>query len=389
MEVKRTELIVKSNKLIEAPTTLTTFEQRIILYVCSLINPYDSDFQEYEIYVPTFRGLIGISQGYNNQELKGRLAELLKKVVEIRPDDNANHFILTHWLSSADVDASTSTIKVKVDPVLKPYLLQLKGNFTAYQLKQVIRFQNKYSFKIYELLKQHERFKSRTFTLDQLRYYLGIPKEQYQVYKYFKNSILNPVTDEITSKSDIAISYEPITRGRKITGIKFVISAQNRLPEDSSWQTIINLIPEEHRDKQTIMEIIRPFYDEYGADRVIRSIKYANKRCKKNYRRFLYLTLEDDWGLAMAEDEKEALAKTEKKQRDLEVVEHIHQQQKQSEEQMVARVMEVYSSLTDAEKEVIVGQVAKKYPLSNRLSLEMKVCLYYEDHPEKLAEKSL
>lgn len=54
-----------------------------------------------------------------------------------------------------------------------PYLLQLKERFTRYELKNILYFKNKYSIRIYELLKQYEKIGKREINIKELRGYLG------------------------------------------------------------------------------------------------------------------------------------------------------------------------------------------------------------------------
>lgn len=378
-------LIVKANELIETPSNLTTFEQRIILYVCSMINRNDDEFQYYTISIPQFRKLVGIAQGYNNQIIKEKLTELLKKVVVIRSKDRNpdGRVILTHWLSSADIDFDRSLIKVTIDPLLKPYLIQLKGNFTSYQLRQVIRFNNKYAFKMYELMKQYERYGVRTISIDDLRYYFGIGEDQYQSHKNFRCRALQPAVDEVNT-TDLRLSYEQITSGRRVVAIKFYISKSILGVVNQSLTELIAMLPDEHRSKTTIIDIIRRYYEKSGHDYVSHNIKYANKRSKTNYRYFLYQALENDWGAAMWEDDLAKIQKEQQKQQVLAAIELQNQMQLKDEEDTKRTYMTSFNSLSEADKEVIVLTVAKKYPLSKRLSLDSKLALYYEDHPEEL-----
>jgi plasmid replication initiation protein len=52
----------------------------------------------------------------------------LEKVVEIQ---EPGRLLQTHWVSSADYVDGTGMVNLTFDPLLKPYLLQLKGNFTS------------------------------------------------------------------------------------------------------------------------------------------------------------------------------------------------------------------------------------------------------------------
>ena len=76
------------------------------------------------------------------------------------------------------------------DPKLKPYLLQLKGNFTCSRLDMLLNFKSQYTMRIYNLLKQYEGLGERQIEVDFLREILGLRENQYKRYNDFKKDIL-------------------------------------------------------------------------------------------------------------------------------------------------------------------------------------------------------
>ena len=111
---------------------------------------------------------------------------------------------------------------------MKPYLLQLKENFTQYELIWTLRFRSKYSIRLYELIKSvhyHElETYEREFSLKQLQQSMGA--ERYEHFKDFHTRALRPAVKEINQYSDKAIAYDLIKRGRSVVGIKFTISTK-------------------------------------------------------------------------------------------------------------------------------------------------------------------
>ena len=373
--------VVKANSLIETPQNLSTFEQRIVLYVISQIKKDDEDFQEYIIDIPLFRKLVGIEQGYNNQIIKKKLTALLEKVIQLnKPNTDPNkQYTLTHWLSSAEIDFEKSLIKITVDPKLKPYLLQVKSSFTIYHLKQVIRFNNKYSFKVYELLKQYALFKMRTFTLDEFRYFLGVEKDKYRVYKNFKNRVLLPVQDELKEKSDIEFAFKQITRGRKVIGLRFSIQTKEVVEVQEIAKSVMDLLPEQHRNKQTVKDIVAQYAKTHDDAYVVRNIKYTNKKAKKNYRLYLARSLENDWGKGMAEDEAEKRKKQETLRLQIETEEREREQQNQEAEKKKKQSLESFAKLPKSEQQTIEEKANQKYHMFKWLNKETKIWMYLEN----------
>jgi len=74
---------------------------------------------------------------------------------------------------------------------------------------------------------------------------------------------------------------------------------------DDELTTVLQALPEGKQKQKSIIEIIQKFYKEFGADYVIRNIKYTKKHAKKNFRPYLLKALKADWGIVIEEDEKE------------------------------------------------------------------------------------
>ena len=114
---------------------------------------------------------------------------------------------------------------------MKPYLLQLKENFTQYELLWTLKFKSKYAIRLYELVKSihyHDTQEySRAFDLEELRRMLGA--ETYKTYQSFKTRVLEPAIEEINQYSDKNVSYEPIKSGRTVSKIELVITSKDTL----------------------------------------------------------------------------------------------------------------------------------------------------------------
>ena len=114
---------------------------------------------------------------------------------------------------------------------MKPFLLNLKKNFTSYELIFTLRFKSKYSIRLYELIKSiHYRpleEYERIFTLDELRRLMGA--ETYTTYQTFKTRALNMAVSEINLYSDATVQYVPLKKGRAVNAIKFIIRSKDSM----------------------------------------------------------------------------------------------------------------------------------------------------------------
>jgi Initiator Replication protein len=231
IDVNRNKLVTKSNKLIEANYKLGVVEQKIILCLASNIHPTDSDFKTYTLPIKQFTNLLGLQGTPKYTELRKVTKELMQKVFEVRINKKV---IQVAWLSYVAYNESEGTIDIRFDPFLRPYLLELKREFTSYKLENVVKLKSSYAIRIYELLKQYEKIKERIFPLSELRNTLGV-EEIYPAYGNFKQRVLIPAQKELKKKTDISFEIEEIKKGRRVSKVKFVIhSVDKKINEESS-----------------------------------------------------------------------------------------------------------------------------------------------------------
>lgn len=242
--------VVKSNALIESKGRLSSLERKIILGLISEISSDDNDFKEYSLYIEEYKRNIGTSAKNFYIEMKKACESLVSRSITIetiledgnREKKAKRKFTVMSYLSSAEYIDGQNTINVTFDPKLKPYLLDLKGHFTKYQLKNILSLKGTHAIKIYELLKQYENTnsKKRSFKIDELKSYLGI-QNKYKAFKDFEKYVLMPSKNEINSETDLMISYVKIKEGRSVSEIEFSMERiyDNRTLENRNIEIIV------------------------------------------------------------------------------------------------------------------------------------------------------
>ena len=251
LEARIDHLVTKSNKLIEANYKLGVIEQKIILCLASNINPSDSDFQTYKFAIKEFHKLLGLKGTPKYTELRQITKDLMQKVFEIRIDKKV---IQVSWLSYVAYNETEGTIDIRFDPFLRPYLLELKREFTSYKLENIVKLNSSYAIRIYELLKQYEKLHERTFLLADLRKMLGV-EDIYPAYGNFKQRVLLPAQKELQKKTDITFKIEEMKIGRRVDKIKFIISPEKKYIDNSKEFFLGNLETIQNSFSQTVTKL--------------------------------------------------------------------------------------------------------------------------------------
>lgn len=227
---ERFEMVVKSNDLIQKSRfSLTTNQQKIILYLISKLKYKDTDFTECKVDIKDFCKVCGIdlSNGRRYNELKNSIKQIADKSIWLEKENGDE--TLVRWIEKPTIHKNDGVITIRLDDDLKPYLLELKEKYTQYELIYTLKMKSKYSIRLYELLKsrQYDKLKEYTvkYSIDELKKLLDA--ENYKTFKDFRRRVLDKATEEINSYSDIFIDCLCIKQGKAITDIEIHIETKD------------------------------------------------------------------------------------------------------------------------------------------------------------------
>ena len=226
----RYRTVVKANELIQKSRfDLSLQQQKIILYLISQITPADKEFKCYEFSVIDFCNVCGIdyNAGDKYRDIKRAIKDIADKSIWIKTQEDEETFLW--WVEKPYINKNSGTIKIRLDEDMKPYLLQLKSNFTQYELIYTLQFKSKYTIRLYELIKsihyrELEEYK-RVFKTENLKELLN--GEKYTEYRDFKKRVLLPSVKEINEHSDKELSINEIKKGKKTEYIEIVVKTKS------------------------------------------------------------------------------------------------------------------------------------------------------------------
>lgn len=223
--------IVKSNDLIQKSRyKLSLTQQKVILYLCSMIQPNDEELREYIIPIREFCQMCGIdgTGGRQYKAIETTLEQLKQKSYIIRLNKHLTTSV--SWVSKwyLDTSAIVRSVKIQLDPDMKPYLLRLKSNYTKYEYAYTLRMTHKATPRLYELLKSYHYDKlkpyDKSFDVDELRAILdATDKDSYKQFRYFRYVVLEPAIKEINEQTDISVSLTTRKQGRTVVEVTFHI----------------------------------------------------------------------------------------------------------------------------------------------------------------------
>jgi hypothetical protein len=320
---KDLEIIKKDNRLIQARYRVGLHEQRILYAVLGTIRVDDKGFDTYTIDLRQLAQLHGITASNDlYRQMQEAAEQLLVTIVDI---SMGNRVRKTTWLNYVEYVAGEAELKVTIHEKLKPYLLQLKANFTQYQLAAVANFRNSYSIRFYELLKMRQNMgKGGQFFIQysilELKELLAIPLTEYKKTDDLKKRVIDPALKEIDTQTDLKIiQIDYIKKGRAIHTVKIVAEPKKqRMLAIEDPQDIRDVTPPESRPKavQALIDFgfsepeARALVREHKSEKVLTAVAYVTDKKKteaiKNQCLYLRRVLKGDGGEQWAREQKEA-----------------------------------------------------------------------------------
>lgn len=315
----------QSNSLINASYRIASVgEGRLIRALIAQISSSDEDFKLYRVSVANFARLFNITGEAAYEQIKKAADELLDRKIFI---ENGEGWLNTRWLSSARYKKNSGHIELRFDVNLKPYLLQLKGYFTQYELENVVSFKSSYAIRLYELLKT-EQFKAkyngqfkRIFEYSEIRLLMGMNEYEYAFFKDFRVRVIDPAVREINASSNLAIVQVDYPKtGRKITHIVFHCepARQTHLSVDEP-PLALEVVEKPQAIPEDVRDLVAMGIDEgtaykwrkkYGVKRLTRNLAYTRAMQKAGKIRdsltgFLARAIADNLGSAWEEEHRE------------------------------------------------------------------------------------
>lgn len=252
-----TFVVTQSNELIEADysaSKLTVNAMKIAKLVVAKISPSDQELRLVRIKNSTIKQYFGYKTAskYNRfyKDIEKACERLNDQAISIQlPTGNTlNAFFISSW----EIDNNSDETVFEISGRLKPYLLQLKSNYTTYQLRNIPRLTSTYSIRFYELLSRYRRIGRRQFEVEELKKKVGC---SYPSYGHFKKKALLKAQEHLLSATDLWFEFEEVKTGRKVTSIIFSIYPND--PESDQKQQVLPFLEEEFAKDQ-----VEPFSEE-------------------------------------------------------------------------------------------------------------------------------
>lgn len=235
--------VCKANQLIEATYRLSLNEHRILNACIAQIDSLKplSVNDKFELSASDFAKLFGISESRAYTELQDIAKTLYQRSITIyNPDPSQPKItkIETRWISVIGYLPADGKIFLHFSQYILPYLSELKGQFTKYELKNISGLKSIYAFRLYELLMQWKQKGSREIEIEWLKAHFEI-QDKYPAIKDFKLKVIEPAIKDINEKSNYQVIWTQRKTGKFVTHLNFTFTEKEKKSiENFAWEIL-------------------------------------------------------------------------------------------------------------------------------------------------------
>lgn len=125
------------------------------------------------------------------------------------------------WVSVIEYSDGEGYVSVKFTPEVAPHLLALRSQFTSYKLKQASALRSVYAWRLLECLESWKSKGQWSPSIEEFQRAMDAPASCCKDFRNLRIRVVEPAVEELRTKDNMVIVWEPLKSGRKVIGLKF------------------------------------------------------------------------------------------------------------------------------------------------------------------------
>lgn len=179
--------------------------------------------------------LISLKHSVSNgiyQSVKDALTGLASKPYKIF-DREKRKFFVSAFISSGEYEENTGKITITMSKQMHEMVINIKREFTAFNIKSLLMLKKMYSKRLYLLCCQFQNTGFRNVTMEEIRTNFGL-QNKYPLFADFDRYVLQPAIKEINELTEFKINIEPMRSGRAVHSLDISIESSTIIYSKSS-----------------------------------------------------------------------------------------------------------------------------------------------------------
>jgi len=225
----KNELVVKSNRLVEASYRLSLVEQRVVLLAIVEARRTQKGLSAEDfvtIAAMDYAAIYDVPLNKAYEQIKEAALTLYERgfvLYDTHPESGMPRVIKARWVSAISYVDGAGAVQLRFSAEVVPYITRLEAEFTRYKLEKVAHMSSAYAIRLYELLMQWGSVGKREVELEWLKKTLVVD-ENYGRLDNFKKRVLDVALKQINEHSDLTASYAQRKTGRAVTHLIFTFA---------------------------------------------------------------------------------------------------------------------------------------------------------------------
>lgn len=227
----RNEVAMANEMVLHCACNLTLDELKILRWIITNTKKNDQEFYEFTLSLKQIATILDINLKTKTlqKQIDKMTTHIMREVIALY---NGEDFKKFHWVDICEY--RKGKVYIKIADALKPYLLNLRGSFTRYELDEIIKLNSVYAIRIYEILRSFMDDKNLPYadhsneisiSMDVLRKATGT-ENKFKLNADFKRKVIDIAVNEINRCSKYHVTAEPYKSGRAVAGFDFLIESQ-------------------------------------------------------------------------------------------------------------------------------------------------------------------
>jgi hypothetical protein len=213
------------NAITTARYEYSELQMDLFFYLLSQLRKDDTTGL-YEIVVKDLSEITGKKYAYNY--LRKATESMGSRMFEVLTEKSYKQL----WMfQHIEYMTGEGRIELKLSESIRPYLFDLRDNFTSFELLSALRLTSKHAKRIYTFCSQWKDVgETKKFDLLEFKRMLGLVdakgNEEYTKVAMFKTKVLDIAVKQINEHTDLNISYTLEKKGRAFKNVLFTVEPQ-------------------------------------------------------------------------------------------------------------------------------------------------------------------
>jgi plasmid replication initiation protein len=216
------------NVITRARYDYTACQLDIFFYLLSRLQRKDVEDHVYELYVKDIEEITG--RVWNYQQLREATADMGSRMFEI---DSEQSYQQLWMFQRVEYVKGQGCVQIQLANPIRPFLFNLKDNFTSFELLSALKLSSKYAKRIYQLVSQwKDKGTTPAYPIDEFKEMLhlkdpkGKIKETLKNISQLKERVLDIAVRQVSAHTELRIDYTLLKRGRSFESVRFSIEQQ-------------------------------------------------------------------------------------------------------------------------------------------------------------------